>query len=124
MPLGPLDLKLFINIMETDHSKEASFQAVVELPVPAGNNISDTNRMSLAFLALTKFPRSVTSTAFQPLCPKPVALSGVVEVKVKDLALGLIELHPTGLSPAIQPAQILLYSCLSKKIDSATSENL
>ena len=43
----------------------------------------------------------------QLLCPKPVALPGVVQ----DLALGLlsmvyVELHPIDLSPVIQPVQI------------------
>ena len=31
-------------------------------------------------------------TAFQPLCPKPVALPGVVVAKVQDPAVGLAEL--------------------------------
>jgi len=44
--------------------------------------------------------------AFQPLCPKPVVFPGVVVAEVQDSALGLVELHPTDLSPAIQLAQI------------------
>ena len=44
-------------------------------------------------------------TVFQPLCPKPVALPGVVVTKVQDPAFGLVEFHPIGLSPATQPVQ-------------------
>jgi len=47
-------------------------------------------------------------TVFQPFCPKPVALAGVVEAKVQDATLGLVGLHPIGHSPAIQPVQIPL----------------
>jgi len=46
-------------------------------------------------------------TVFQLLCPKPVALPGVV-AKVQDPIFGLVELHLIGFSPAIQPAQIPL----------------
>jgi len=35
-------------------------------------------------------------------------MPGVVVAKVQGLALGLVELYPTGLSPAIQPVQIPL----------------
>ena len=42
-------------------------------------------------------------TVFQSLCPKAVALPGVVVAKVQDLAFGLVELNSIGLSPAIQP---------------------
>jgi len=35
-------------------------------------------------------------------------LPGVVVAKAQNKALGLVELHPTGLSPAIQPVQIPL----------------
>ena len=42
-------------------------------------------------------------TAFQPFCPKPVVLSGVVVPKRQDPALGRVELHPTGLSAESQP---------------------
>ena len=45
-------------------------------------------------------------TVFQPLCPKPVALPGVIVAKVQDPAFGLVESHPIGFSPAIQPIQI------------------
>ena len=46
--------------------------------------------------------------AFQPLCPKSVALPGVAVTEVQDPALGLVELHPIGLSPATQSIQIPL----------------
>jgi len=57
-------------------------------------------------------------TVFQPLCPKPVALPGIVEAKVQDLPLGLDELHPIDLSPAIT----LLLSLLYPKLRASTSE--
>jgi len=44
--------------------------------------------------------------ASQPLCPKPVVLNGVVVTKVQDPALGLAV--AIGLTPLIQPIQILL----------------
>jgi len=59
--------------------------------------------------SINQYPRSTSSTAFQPLCPKPVALPGVVVAKVQDLALGLVELNPTRLSPVMQPVQNPLY---------------
>lgn len=77
-------------------------------------------RMPMAFLAtlahcllmfrqmLTNTPRSISSTVFQTLCPKPVALPRVVVTKVQDLSLGLLELHPIGLNRVIQPVQIPL----------------
>jgi len=40
-------------------------------------------------------------SVFQPLCPKHVALPGVVVVKVQDRPLDLLELHPIVLSPVI-----------------------
>jgi len=47
-------------------------------------------------------------TVFQPLCPKPLALPGVIVAKVQDPAFGLVEPHPIGFCPAIQPVQIPL----------------
>ena len=41
-------------------------------------------------------------TVFQPLCPKPVALPGVIVAKVQDPAFGLVESHPIDFSSAIQ----------------------
>jgi len=88
---------------------------------PAGNTISDTSQDAIGLLGhqgtlLAHVQLSVNEhpqvcffyTVFQSLYPKPVTLPGVVVAKVQDLALGLAELHPTGLSPAIQPAQIPL----------------
>ena len=45
-------------------------------------------------------------TVFQPLCPKPAVLPGVVVAKVQNLALVLAEFHFTDLSPLIQSIQI------------------
>ena len=47
-------------------------------------------------------------TAFQPLCPKPVALPGIVVTKVQVPAPGLADLHLTDLSQVIQAVQIPL----------------
>ncbi|PKU39790.1 hypothetical protein llap_9902 [Limosa lapponica baueri] len=79
-------------------------------------------RMLLAFLATwahcwltfsrqsTNAPRSFSARQLQPLCPKPVGLHGVGVTQVQDPALGLVEPHPIGLSPSIQPVQIPLQS--------------
>ena len=47
-------------------------------------------------------------TAFRPVCPKPVALHGVVVSKGQDTALSHGEPHPTYLCPSIQPVQVPL----------------
>ena len=85
------------------------------LPAPAGCTISDTGQNAIGFLAawhtagLCSSERQPTSPhSFPPLSvpatlPKALALPGVVVIKVKDLAVGLVEFHPTGLSLSIQP---------------------
>ena len=68
--------------------------------------------------ALTKV--NFIHMVFQPLCPNPVALPGVVAAKVQDSALGLLELHPISLSPAIQSVQIPLSSLpIPRQIDTS-----
>jgi len=57
--------------------------------------------------ASTNSPRPVSSTVFLLLCPR---MTVVVVTNAQDPALGLVELHPTGLSSVIQPVQISLYS--------------
>ena len=52
-------------------------------------------------------------TVFHPLCSKLVALSRIVVAKMQDLALGLVEIHPVGLSPDIQTVQITIWVFLS-----------
>ncbi|KAK4819771.1 hypothetical protein QYF61_011371 [Mycteria americana] len=52
----------------------------------------------------------LSTTSFQPLFPKPVALHGVVVAYVQDLALSLLEPHTIDPSPSIQPVQVPLYS--------------
>ena len=87
----------------------------------AGNTISDTSQDAIGLLGhlgtlLAHVQSSVNQhpqvhllyTVFQPLCPKPVVLPEVVVAKVQDLAFGLVESHPIGFSPAIQPIQIPL----------------
>ena len=54
----------------------------------------------------TPTPTSSAQERFQPLCPKPVALPGLLVAKVQDPAFGLAEPHPIGFSPAIQPVHI------------------
>ena len=59
--------------------------------------------------ALTNTPRPFSSTqSLRPLCLKPVALPGVIVAKMQGPALGLVELHHTGLSSAIQLVHIPL----------------
>ncbi|KAK4827151.1 hypothetical protein QYF61_015105 [Mycteria americana] len=52
----------------------------------------------------------LSTTSFQPLFPKPVALHGVVVTQVQDLALGLVKPHTIDLGPSIQPVQLPLQS--------------
>ena len=60
-------------------------------------------------LSIDQYPQvHFLYTVFQSLCPKAVALPGVVVAKVQDPALGLVEPHPIGFSPVIQPVQIPL----------------
>jgi len=88
-------------------------------PAPAGCTISDTSQDAVGLLGhlgtlLAHVQSSVNQhpqvhflyTVFQPLCPKPVALPGVIVAKVQDPAFGLVE--SIGFSPAIQPIQIPL----------------
>ena len=59
-------------------------------------------------LSIDQNRQVLSSTVFQSLCTKPVAMPGVVMTKVQDLAFALVELHPIGLSPAILLVQIPL----------------
>ncbi|KAK4824684.1 hypothetical protein QYF61_017408 [Mycteria americana] len=89
-------------------------------PTPAGHAIFDTSQDAIGFLgrlgtllahiqaAVNQHPQVLFClAAFQPLCPKPVALHGVAVAQVQDLALGLVEPHTTDLVPSIQPVQSL-----------------
>jgi len=70
-------------------------------------------RMPLAFMAawalLAHVQLSINQcpqvcflyTVLQQLCPKAVTLPGIAVAEVQDPALGLVEPHPIGLSPAI-----------------------
>ena len=93
----------------------------LSLPAPAGHTISDTSQDAIGLLGhvgtlLAHVQSSANQhlrvhslyTVFQPLCPKPVALPGVTVAKVQDPAFALVECHPMGFSPAIQPSQIPL----------------
>jgi len=81
---------------------------------PDGNSISDASQDAIhllcqlgtllahVHLSFDQHPQfCFFHTVFQPPCPRPVALPGVVVAEVQELALGLIELHPIGLSPLI-----------------------
>ena len=87
-------------------------------PAPTGITISDTSQDAIGLLGhlgtlLAHVQSSVNQyfqvcflyTVFQPLCPKPAVLPGVVVARVQDTAFGPVELHPIGLSPGIQPVQ-------------------
>ena len=89
--------------------------------VPVVNTVSDTSQDAIGLLghpgtllghvqpSINQYPQVCFFCAvFQPLCPNPVAFPGVVVAKVQDPALGIVEFHPIGLSPVIQPAQIPL----------------
>ena len=91
------------------------------LPGPAGYTIPDTSQDAAGLLghlgtllahvqaSIKQHPQIlILCTAFEPLCPKPVALHGVIVAKVQDPALGLVKPHPICLSPAVQPIQIPL----------------
>ncbi|GAB0205879.1 hypothetical protein GRJ2_003053500 [Grus japonensis] len=90
---------------------------------PAGHAIPDTSQDAVGLLGhlgtllahaqpvVNQHPQVLFCwAAFQPLCPKPVALHGAVVTQVQDLALGLVKSHTVGLGPSIQPVQIPLQS--------------
>ncbi|KAK4824898.1 hypothetical protein QYF61_021138 [Mycteria americana] len=92
-------------------------------PTPAGHTIFETSQDTIGFLghlgtllahiqaAVNQHPQVLFCwAAFQPLCPKPVALHGLAVTQVQDLALGLVKPHTVGLGPLIQPVQIPLQS--------------
>ena len=101
---------------------EHSIQSVVSLrlsPAPSSNTISDTSQDTIGLLGQLGtllahvqpstdqyFQVHFLYTVSQPPCHKSVALPGVIVAKVQDLALGLLELHPIGLSPSVHPVQI------------------
>jgi len=92
-----------------------------QFPAPAGNTISYTSWDAIGLLGhlgtlLAHVQSSVNQyihvhflyTAFQPLCPKPVALPGIVVTKMQYVALGLNELNPASLNLSMQPLSIFL----------------
>ncbi|KAJ7401712.1 integral membrane protein dgcr2 idd [Pitangus sulphuratus] len=92
-------------------------------PGPAGHTIPDTSQDAIGLLdhlgtllvhvqlVVDQHPQVLSHwAAFQPLCPKPVVLHGVVVTQVQGSAFGLVELHNVGLGPSIQPVQIPLQS--------------
>ncbi|GAB0205786.1 hypothetical protein GRJ2_003044200 [Grus japonensis] len=104
------------------------------IPTPAGHTIPDTSQDAAGLLghlgtllahvqpAVNQHPQVLfRQAAFQPLCPKPVALHGVVVTQVQDLALSLVKPHTAGLSSSIQPVQIPLQTLPTlKQIDTPT----
>ncbi|GAB0186435.1 hypothetical protein GRJ2_001108800 [Grus japonensis] len=92
-------------------------------PSPDGHTIADTSQDAVGLLGhlgtlLAHIQLAVNQhlqvlfcrAAFQPLFPKPAALHGIVVTQVQDLAPSLVESHPVGLDPSIQPVQIPLQS--------------
>ena len=110
-----------LNTVLKVQSHQHSIQRDDHFPALAGNPISNISQNALGLLghlgtlvahvhmSINQYPQvHFLYTVFQPFCPKPVALAGVVEAKVQDATLGLVGLHPIGHSPAIQPVQIPL----------------
>ena len=101
---------------------KSSVQEDDHLPAPAGNTISDISQDWSSWpsdILLEHVQPSVNQNPqvhflhaiFQPLCPKPVVLPGVLVAKILDSTLGLAELsieHPIDLSREIQPVEIPL----------------
>ncbi|KAK4829782.1 LOW QUALITY PROTEIN: hypothetical protein QYF61_006581 [Mycteria americana] len=96
-------------------------------PSPAGCTIPDTSQDTIGLLghlgtlpahihmAIDQHPQVLFHrAAFQPLCPKPVALHGVVVTQVQDLALGLVEPYTIDLGPSTHPVQIALLPTLQQ----------
>ena len=81
---------------------------VSDFKTPTGSLFQHLTTLSKNGEAEPSPHHSLPSGSCRELCPKPVALPGVVVAKAQDPALGLVELHPIGLSPAIQPVHISL----------------
>ena len=64
----------------------------------------------------TSTPRFFTSTLEVPTQPHIRNIAWGCDLKVQDPALGLVELHTIGLSPAIQHVQILLKGNTSSQL--------
>ncbi|KAK4823855.1 LOW QUALITY PROTEIN: hypothetical protein QYF61_007503 [Mycteria americana] len=114
-----LDTLQHLNVSLVDSSAE--YRGTI--PTPAGHAIFDTSQDAIGFLGhlgtlLAHIQPALDQhlqvlflwAAFQPLCPKPVALHGVAVAQVQDLALGLVEPHTIGFGPSIQPVQVPLQS--------------
>ena len=92
------------------------------LPTPAGHTISNTDQDGIGHLGilLAHVQPSIKQhsqvpflfTVIQSLSPRPIALHGVIVVKVQDPALGLVEPLPIHLSLMIQLIQIPLKGLL------------
>ncbi|PKU32558.1 alpha-2-macroglobulin-like protein 1 [Limosa lapponica baueri] len=110
-------LRLLFKINATLIHQKCPVQRHHHCPTPAGHAIPDTSQDAVGLLGhlgtllahVNRHPQVLFCwAAFQPLFPKPVALPGVVVTEMRDPALGLIEPHPIGLGPLIQPVQIPL----------------
>jgi len=101
------------------HQRELKYSGDNYFPVPAGNTVSDASQDAIGLhghlgtllahvqSSISQYPQvHFLYTVFQPLCPKPVTLTGVVVVKVQDPAFGPVESHPIDFSSPIQPVQI------------------
>ncbi|RMC09890.1 hypothetical protein DUI87_12677 [Hirundo rustica rustica] len=94
-------------------------------PGPAGHTIADPGQDAIGLLGhlgtrwlmfsrCHQHPQLLHPLGiFQPLCPQPAALQGIIVTQLQDPALGLTEPHPVGLGPLIQPVQIPLQRLLA-----------
>ena len=73
--------------------------SISPFPFSRGLGLQAPNRAEPPRKSLTNPQVCFLCSAFQPLCPQPVAMPRVVVSRVQDLALGLCELQPDGPSP-------------------------
>jgi len=98
--------------LKTEHGTQGVFSPVLSTvgpspPAPAGNTISDCHLSKLLAdvqPSIDHHPQLCSfHVFFHPLCPKPVALPGIVVAKVQDLAFGFTEAHAISLSQFVRP---------------------
>lgn len=85
-------------------------------PGPTSYAITDTSQDGIGLLGhlgtcwimFSQLSNSTPRLFFQPFFPQPAALNVVVVTQVQGSALCLMEPHTIGLSPPIQPLQVLL----------------
>lgn len=109
---------------------QSSVQRDDHLSAPAGCTVSDTSKDATGLLGqlgtlLACVQLSADQqlhflhAAFQPLHPRPIALHRFVVIKIQFPTQGLVALHLTVLSPAIQQVIVLLLHNSFKSLLSA-----